>query len=55
MVVFDLETVELIKPDVPKNKMSVSVACATVLYTDTVRDPRSALDDSVSFSFKPCK
>ena len=51
MVVFDLETTELIKPDVTKSEMSISVACATVLHTNDLRDPRVALDNSMSFSF----
>ena len=32
VIVFDLETTELIKPNVPKREMSTSVACAMVLY-----------------------
>ena len=51
VIVFDLETTELIRPNVPKSEMSISVACAMVLYADTVRDSRSALDNSAALTF----
>ena len=50
-VLWDLETSQLIKPNVPKSEMTISVACAMVLYTDNVRDPRSALDNSTALTF----
>ena len=51
VVVFDLESTHRIVKSIPFDKMEVSVACATVLYTDTLRNPRNALEMASSYTF----
>ena len=51
VIVFDLETTARITKSISFDKMEVSVACATVVYTDTLKNPRNALETASTFTF----